>query len=80
MKIELLGKLALVTGSTGGIGKAIAKGLASTSAQVVLNGRRQRRQWAHRQGGAGDKGDDSRRQSAGGCRRRFIRPKVFGRS
>ena len=41
MKIELSGKLALVTGSTGGIGKAIVKGLAATGAQVVINGRRQ---------------------------------------
>jgi NAD(P)-dependent dehydrogenase (short-subunit alcohol dehydrogenase family) len=41
MTIGLAGKLALVTGSTGGIGKAIAKGLAATGAQVVVNGRRQ---------------------------------------
>jgi NAD(P)-dependent dehydrogenase (short-subunit alcohol dehydrogenase family) len=41
MRIELSGKLALVTGSTGGIGKAIANGLAATGADVIVNGRRQ---------------------------------------
>ena len=41
MKIDLTGRKAIVTGSTGGIGFAIAKGLAETGAAVVLNGRRQ---------------------------------------
>jgi NAD(P)-dependent dehydrogenase (short-subunit alcohol dehydrogenase family) len=41
MKIELSGKTALVTGSTAGIGHAIAKGLAATGAEVVVNGRSQ---------------------------------------
>jgi NAD(P)-dependent dehydrogenase (short-subunit alcohol dehydrogenase family) len=41
MKIDLSGKTALVTGSTAGIGYAIAKGLALTGAGVVLNGRSQ---------------------------------------
>jgi NAD(P)-dependent dehydrogenase (short-subunit alcohol dehydrogenase family) len=41
MKIDLSGKTALVTGSTAGIGYAIAKGLATTGAHVVLNGRSQ---------------------------------------
>ena len=41
MKIDLSGKAALVTGSTSGIGHAIAKGLASTGANVVVNGRTQ---------------------------------------
>jgi NAD(P)-dependent dehydrogenase (short-subunit alcohol dehydrogenase family) len=39
MKIDLSGKTALVTGSTAGIGYAIAKGLAASSASVVVNGR-----------------------------------------
>jgi NAD(P)-dependent dehydrogenase (short-subunit alcohol dehydrogenase family) len=39
MKIDLSGKTALVTGSTSGIGHAIAKGLASAGASVVVNGR-----------------------------------------
>lgn len=41
MKIDLSGKTALVTGSTIGIGHAIALGLAGTGAQVVVNGRKQ---------------------------------------
>ena len=39
MQIDLGGKTAIVTGSTGGIGFAIAKGLAEAGAAVVLNGR-----------------------------------------
>jgi NAD(P)-dependent dehydrogenase (short-subunit alcohol dehydrogenase family) len=41
MKIDLSGKTALVTGSTSGIGHAIAKGLAVAGANVVINGRTQ---------------------------------------
>lgn len=39
MKIDLTGKLALVTASTGGIGFAIARGLAESGAEVIINGR-----------------------------------------
>jgi NAD(P)-dependent dehydrogenase (short-subunit alcohol dehydrogenase family) len=41
MNIDLKGKTALVTGSTSGIGHAIAKGLAAAGANVVVNGRTQ---------------------------------------
>jgi len=41
MKIELTGKTAIVTGSTRGIGYAIATGLARTGATVVITGRKQ---------------------------------------
>ena len=41
MKIDLSGKTALVTGSTAGIGYAIAKGLAQAGAAVIVNGRKQ---------------------------------------
>ncbi len=39
MNIDLTGKVAIVTGSTEGIGFAIAKGLADAGATVVVNGR-----------------------------------------
>ncbi len=38
MRIDLTGKTAVVTGSAGGIGLAIAKGLAEAGADIVLNG------------------------------------------
>src|SRR6266699_3931084 len=41
MKIDLTGKTALITGSTSGIGHAIARGLAAAGATAVVNGRTQ---------------------------------------
>jgi NAD(P)-dependent dehydrogenase (short-subunit alcohol dehydrogenase family) len=41
MDLQLQGKLALVTGSTAGIGKAIAAALVSEGAHVIVNGRSQ---------------------------------------
>lgn len=43
MKIELHGRKAIVTGSTAGIGRAIAEGLARAGASVVINGRKEER-------------------------------------
>jgi NAD(P)-dependent dehydrogenase (short-subunit alcohol dehydrogenase family) len=42
MIIHLTGKRAIVTGSTSGIGLAIARGLAEAGAAVVVNGRTQK--------------------------------------
>ena len=41
MNIDLSGTTAIATGSTGGIGFAIARGLAGSGASVVVNGRTQ---------------------------------------
>lgn len=43
MDLQLCGKIALVTGSTAGIGLAIAKALAVEGAAVIVNGRTQAR-------------------------------------
>lgn len=42
MDLKLTGKLSLVTGSTAGIGYAIAAGLAREGAHVIVNGRTQK--------------------------------------
>ena len=41
MDLQLTGKLALVSGSTAGIGHAIAETLAAEGARVIVNGRKQ---------------------------------------
>ncbi len=43
MDLGLTGKQALVSGSTAGIGLAIARGLAAEGARVIINGRTQQR-------------------------------------
>jgi NAD(P)-dependent dehydrogenase (short-subunit alcohol dehydrogenase family) len=43
MDLQLKNKIALVTGSTAGIGYAIAKSLAAEGAQVIVNGRTKER-------------------------------------
>ncbi len=43
MRIDLTGMKAVISGSTGGIGLAIAKGLARAGSRVVVNGRTQAR-------------------------------------
>jgi NAD(P)-dependent dehydrogenase (short-subunit alcohol dehydrogenase family) len=42
MDLQLTNKLALVTGSTAGIGYAIAEALAAEGARVIINGRKQK--------------------------------------
>ena len=44
MKIfDLTGKVALVTGSSQGIGLALAEGLAEAGAEIILNGRNKKK-------------------------------------
>jgi NAD(P)-dependent dehydrogenase (short-subunit alcohol dehydrogenase family) len=41
VRFDLSGKTGVVTGSTSGIGRAIAQGLAASGASVIVNGRKQ---------------------------------------
>jgi len=43
MDLQLVNKKALISGSTAGIGLAIAKRLAAEGAEVIINGRTQQR-------------------------------------
>ena len=43
MDLQLKGKVALVTGSTAGIGLAISSSLAGEGATVIINGRSEKR-------------------------------------
>jgi NAD(P)-dependent dehydrogenase (short-subunit alcohol dehydrogenase family) len=68
MDLGLTGKTALVTGSTAGIGFAIAQVLAGEGAKVVVNGRTQARvDAAVRQIGKGARGVAADLGSAEGC-------------
>src|SRR3954470_16283325 len=49
MDLKLDGKVALVTGSTAGIGLAIAQGLAHEGARIIVNGRTEQRVAAAKQ-------------------------------
>ena len=70
MKIDLSGRTAIVTGSTGGIGFAIARGLAACGATVVANARRRRSGHGCHAGGR------TRCQTARGHRRPFYRHRL----
>src|ERR1700709_2903507 len=41
MGMEISGRTALLTGATGGLGRAIAQGLAAAGATLVLSGRKE---------------------------------------
>jgi NADP-dependent 3-hydroxy acid dehydrogenase YdfG len=52
MDLQLKGKLALVSGSTAGIGLAIAQALAKEGVSVIVNGRTEERVRAAKKGRA----------------------------
>src|SRR5271169_2482680 len=62
---NLKGKIALVTGSTDGVGRAVARALAKDGAQVLVHGR-----------DAGRGGEVVAEIEAGGGRARFIRADI----
>ena len=86
MNLELKDKLAVVTGSTAGIGFAIAKALAGEGARVVVNGRTEarvsaardaiRRVHAHAQL-EGLVADLSRAEDAAAAGERFASPEIL---
>lgn len=65
MQIDLSGRTALVTGSTQGIGHAIATGLARAGARVVVNGRDEERVAAAVRTVRADSGSDDVTGAAG---------------
>ncbi|MFJ6562361.1 SDR family NAD(P)-dependent oxidoreductase [Streptomyces sp. NPDC091412] len=65
MQIDLSGRTALVTGSTQGIGHAIATGLARAGARVVVNGRGEERVAAAVRTVRADSGSDDVTGAAG---------------
>ena len=68
MQIDLKGKRAIITGSSAGIGLAIAQGLAEAGAEVVVNGRsREKVQAAAARIGRGARGVAADLGSAAGC-------------
>ena len=58
MNIDLTGKTALISGSTSGIGFAIARGLAQAGAEVVINGRTQEAHLSTTSGGLSRRGEE----------------------
>src|SRR5688572_9797412 len=64
MQIDLSGRTAVVTGSTAGIGRAIAVALAAAGADVVVNGRDEERTAEAARAVAAEAGSDAVRPVA----------------